>query len=317
MTAIGAQSSELGLELALPDLAIDAWERPPTGPLTLGSEAHKRLFCRMLLETFDPYRPAVIDWPPLEPDAKARLTGLPIWDIAVQTENLAMRRVKAYADTVADPLLKKALELNAFEEGRHRLVLGNLVEAYGVTLQPEAPYDPPPDAEWCFMVTGFSECIDSFFAFGLFEAAKRSDFFPAELVDTFEPVVAEEGRHILFFVNWVAWRRRTLAWWRRPGFELKVWAVWIFLALEKMSLAGGIDLGDAPAPDSNFTITAADQIGKDIDVAGLLDICLAENDRRLGQYDPRLVRPKFVPRLVRLARRFLVRPTGKRPSAAA
>jgi hypothetical protein len=291
--------------LAFPDVSADAWERPPPGPLRLGSEPHKRLFCRTLLDTFDPYRPAVIDWPVLDPQTKARLTSLPIWDIAVQTENLAMRRVKAYADTVADPLLRKALELNAFEEGRHRLVLGNLVQAYGVELQPEPPYRQPPDAEWCFMVTGFSECIDSFFAFGLFEAAKRSGFFPPELVDTFEPVIAEEGRHILFFVNWVAWRRRTLPWWRRPWFELKVWRVWLFLALEKMSIARGFDGDPAPGQDSNFTISAADQLGKDIDLAGLLDICLAENDRRLGMYDPRLVRPDFVPKLVRLARRFV------------
>jgi len=41
-----------------------------------------------------------------------------------------------------------------------------------------------------------------------------------------------------------------------------------------------------------------------------MDICLAENDRRLGLYDKRLLRPRFVPAMVRLARRFM--PT-KRP----
>jgi hypothetical protein len=36
-----------------------------------------------------------------------------------------------------------------------------------------------------------------------------------------------------------------------------------------------------------------------------MEICLAENDRRLGGYDARLLRPLFVPGAVRLARRFL------------
>ena len=35
------------------------------GPIRLGSDAHKTLFCRTLLDTFDPYKPAVIDWPAL------------------------------------------------------------------------------------------------------------------------------------------------------------------------------------------------------------------------------------------------------------
>ncbi len=37
----------------------------------------------------------------------------------------------------------------------------------------------------------------------------------------------------------------------------------------------------------------------------VLDICLAENDRRMRIYDARLLRPTFVPRLARLARRFV------------
>jgi hypothetical protein len=313
---LSAHASASGLLISLPDLSTEAWPSPPPETrFRLGSEAHKRLFCKTLLETFDPYRPAIIDWPKLAPDALARLTGLPIWDIAVQTEGRAMRRVKAYADVTSDELLKKAVELNAFEEGRHKLVLSNLVEAYGIRLETEPVYNHPKDPEWSFLVTGFSECIDSFFAFGLFETAKRSGFFPPELVDTFEPVIAEEGRHILFFVNWVAWHRRNMPPWRRPIFEAKVWAVWIFLAMERMSIAKDLEGGAAENQDNNFTVTGAEQLGIDIDVWDLMDVCLAENDRRLGQYDARLVRPNFVPRMVRLARRFMK--SGKAAAAAA
>ena len=91
-------------------------------------------------------------------------------------------------------LLRKAIELNGFEERRHRHVLANLVEAYGIKLAPEPVYEKPKDPEWAFMVTGYSECIDSFFAFGLFKAAKDTGYFPPELVETFDPVVNEEGR---------------------------------------------------------------------------------------------------------------------------
>ncbi len=282
--------------------ASSAHESFPDGPIRYGSEAHKILFCRTLLDTFDPYKPAVIDWPALDEEARNRLVSLPIWDIAVQTEGRARTNVATYAATASDPLLRKAIELNAFEEGRHKLVLSNLVAAYGIALAPEPPYAVQGDPEWAFMVTGYSECIDSFFAFGLFESAKRSGFFPEALVDTFEPVIHEEARHILFFVNWAAWHRRTMPFWRRPWFELKVLAVWLFLIWERIGIAR--DMGSG-VQDNNFTVTGAKSVGDDINVATLIDICLAENDRRMSAYDKRLLRPAVVPALARLARRFM------------
>ncbi|HLW24103.1 MAG TPA: hypothetical protein VKT22_07060 [Steroidobacteraceae bacterium] len=274
----------------------------PEGPIRPGSEAHKVLFCRTLLDTHDPYKPAIIDWPRLDEEARGRLTRLPIWDIAVQTEGRARLNVAAYAARTQDALLRRAIELNAFEEGRHKHVLSNLVAAYGITLAPEPEYHVQGDPEWAFMVTGYSECIDSFFAFGLFASAKQTGFFPAELVDTFEPVIQEEARHILFFVNWAAWHRRTMPWWRRPYFELKVLAVWIFLVWERIGIARDVGNG---VQDNNFTVTGAEALGADIDVAQLIDLCLAENARRMARYDRRLRRPTLVPTLARLTRRFM------------
>lgn len=262
----------------------------------------------MLLDTFDPYRPAVLDWPQLDQQSQARLTSLPIWDIAVQTETRAGARMQAYADAVADPLVSKAIALNAFEERRHKVVLSCLVQAYGITLEPEPVPEVPRDPQWAYMLTGFSECLDSFFAFGLFETARRSGFFPPELVRTFEPVIHEEGRHILFFINWVAWQRRQLNPFRRITFELKVLAVWANIAWERVGLASGLK-GKGPAEvtekDSNFTVTSAGSLGHDINAREFMELCLAENDRRLGAYDSRLVRPMFVPRLVRMATAIL------------
>jgi len=276
----------------------------PAARVRRGSEAHKTLFCRTLLDTFNPYKPAVIDWPKLDVEARERLVSLPIWDIAVQTEGRARLNVASYAAVVRDPLLHEAIELNAFEEGRHKNVLANMVMAYGIRLAPEPEYVQPGDPEWAFMVTGYSECIDSFFAFGLFESAKRSGFFPLELVNTFEPVMQEEARHILFFVNWAAWHRRNMPLWRRPWFELKVLAVWIFLIWERIGIARDVGNG---VQDNNFTVTGAKSVGDDISVAVLIELCLAENNRRMSAYDQRLFRPAVVPTLARLARRFMRR----------
>jgi hypothetical protein len=122
------------------------------------------------------------------------------------------------------------------------------------------------------------------------------------LVETFEPVIHEEGRHILFFVNWAAWHRRNMPFWRRPFFELKVLAVWLFLIWERIGIAR--DMGSG-VQDNNFTVTGAKALTNDIDVAELIDICLAENARRLGVYDRRVLRPFAIPALVKLARRFM------------
>jgi hypothetical protein len=267
-----------------------------------GSEAHKTLFCRTLLDTFNPYKPAIIDWPALDDEARGRLVSLPIWDIAVQTEGRARLNVASYAAVTRDALLREAIELNAFEEGRHKTVLANMVAAYGIELAPEPQYPPPRDPEWAFMLTGYSECIDSFFAFGLFAAARRSGFFPPALVDTFEPVMQEEARHILFFVNWAAWHRRTMPWWRRPWFELKVLAIWIVLVWERLRIARDVDHG---VQDNNFTVTGAKSVSADVSAADLVGLCLTENFRRMAAYDRRLLRPAAVPALARLASRFL------------
>ena len=288
-----------------PELTLDTGNWPQPGPIRLGSDEHKRLFCKTLLDTHDPYRPKVLDWPTLGEEAQKRITSLPIWDIAVQTENRAGLNVCTYAEGIKDTLLNKAVQLNGFEERRHRHVLANLVEAYGIKLAPEPAYPRPKDPEWAFMVTGYSECIDSFFAFGLFKAAKDTGYFPPELIETFDPVVNEEGRHILFFVNWIAWHRRNMPLWRRPYFELKVLAVWLFLIYERMGIASDVSNGQQ---DNNFTVNGAEQLGADIDVGELVAICLSENDRRLAPYDARLKRPRFVPAMARLALKF----TGKK-----
>src|SRR5689334_957464 len=83
-----------------------AWFKPVA--MSIGSEEHKTMFCRMLLDTFDPYKPAELDWPDLPPDALARITALPFWQVAVDTEDKASVHVAEQAKLTGDPLIREA-----------------------------------------------------------------------------------------------------------------------------------------------------------------------------------------------------------------
>jgi hypothetical protein len=55
-------------------------------------------------------------------------------------------------------------------------------------MRPWPTYPRPKNTEWAYLKTGYGECFDSYFAFGLFKYAKDSGFAPMELVDIFEPL---------------------------------------------------------------------------------------------------------------------------------
>jgi hypothetical protein len=59
------------------------------------------------------------------------------------------------------------------------------------------------------------------------------------------------------------------------------------------------------AADNNFTVSGSKQLGVDIDFPRLARVCLVENERRLAPYDSRLIRPRLVPAMIRLALRFI------------
>jgi hypothetical protein len=63
----------------------------------------------MLLDTFNPYKPAVIAWPALSETELARISALPFWDTAVAIEGRAALRMEWQAGTTDDPLIGEAL----------------------------------------------------------------------------------------------------------------------------------------------------------------------------------------------------------------
>lgn len=273
------------------------WRLDRCGRIKVGSEVHKELFCRMLLGTFDPYKPAIIDWPELSGDELDRLTGLPFWSLAIKTEGLTAQRMQSFADTIEDPLIREAVVLNAFEERRHKQVLHNMIRFYGIEIDPEPEYVSPTNPEAAFIQTGYGECFDSFFAFGLFKIAKDSGYFTPALVETFEPVIQEEARHILFFVNWLRYMQKNRLIVMRPVIVVRRFAAIATKVWNRLSLARGAD----GTNNAQMARKGHQAMGIDLSPRSFLQLCLAENERRLSAYDPRLLQPRVMPRLVRLA----------------
>ena len=262
----------------------------------IGSPAHKELLCRFFLDTYLPFKPEELNWPDLDPAAKARLASLPVWEEAVKTEAATALAVKAMGRAEKDPLLSEAISLQGFEEGRHAEILALLTKRYGIAV-PEFRTDAPPDPEWAFMRIGYGECFDSFFAFGLFALARDSGFFPPSLVELFEPIMQEEGRHIIFHVNWVAYNQAQLPYAGRPRYVFKRGLAMWLQALSRLKTAMKIK-GDVDGKQDNFTMNAHAQFG-DISPREFVELCLRENEKRLAPYDPRLLRPQLVPSIAR------------------
>jgi hypothetical protein len=273
------------------------WEGSQRGSIRIGSEAHKELFCRMLLDTFEPYKPAAIDWPEVDSDTLERLTSLPFWPLAVETEGRTALRMQVLADETTDPLIKEALALNASEEWRHKEVIETMVRFYGIELADE-PVSPRPErATWAYLRTGYGECFDSFFAFGLFKLASDSGFFPPALVEVFEPIIQEEARHILFFANWVAYMRVRTSLWSLPAFTARCVTAFGAQAWDRLKLARS-----HASDDNNISTQGYTSLGISLTPRAFMDMCLRENSRRMQHYDARLLRPQVVPRLVRVIR---------------
>lgn len=288
--------------------------------LVIGSSEHKELFCRTFVETHDPFLPSEIRWPDLDSQGLERLKGLPVWNEAARTEAATAVKVHALGRAETDPVLAEAICLQGFEEARHADVIQRLTRHYGIPVDSFPPPEEPRNPTWTFLRTGYGECLDSFFAFGLFDLGKRSEFFPAGIISVFETIMQEEARHILFIVNWAAYLRAQRPMPLRPIFDTRrAWNI-VAQAFDRlkgaMQMAGGGkkdgEEGRAASQDG-FTLKSHAAFG-DFSLRSFLELCLAENARRFAPYDARLLRPVLVPSVVRTVVRILPRSVG-RPAA--
>ena len=299
--------------------------------LKIGSQEHKELLCRMFIETHDPFKPTEIRWPDLDAENLARLKAMPIWNEATRTEAATAVKVQSLGDTEKDPLLAKAISLQGYEEGRHAEVLQLLTRHYGIELASSAPPEVPTNPTRAFLRTGYGECMDSFFAFGLFRMGERAQYLPKAFVAIFDTIMQEEARHILFIVNWAAYLRAQRPLLARPAFD--AWRAWNVVAQAIGRLKGALEMASAGKgkpketkesvetvvdnSKAGFTMGAAASLFGDFSLRTFFELCLAENERRLSQYDPRLLRPTMVPSVIRQVVKVLPRRSSpSRPSSS-
>lgn len=283
--------------------------------MRIGSDAHLTLLCREFIDTHDPFEPAALPWPDLDAAAIGKLRALPFWDEAIRTERRTGAKVTAYAALEAPPLLRQAVALQGYEETRHAALLDTLIRRYDIAVDPGPEQPLPPNLEAAFMRTGYGECIDSFFAFGMFALARQVEFLPHALLNVLEPIVQEEVRHILFLVNWVAYKRRQLPALLQPWHRVRCLTSFAGAAFDRARSAGNVardagkDKSDgngngashdaAPVSKDGFTASGASAIASDVNVRSFVALCLAENTRRFAPYAPELLRPRTVPAVAR------------------
>lgn len=267
--------------------------------MRIGSEAHLTLLCREFIDTHNPFEPDQLPWPDLDAASVDKLRGLPFWDEAIRTERRTGAKVTAYAAQEEPALLREAVALQGYEETRHAALLDTLVRRYDVRVDPGPEQPLPRNLEAAFMRTGYGECIDSFFAFGMVALARDTEFLPHALLDVLEPIVQEEVRHILFLVNWVAYKRRQLPAVLQPFHRLRCLASFAGAAFDRARSAGNVAGNIDGASKDGFTASGAGAIAGDFSVRDFVARCLEENTRRFAPYAPELLRPRTVPALAR------------------
>lgn len=256
----------------------------------IGSDEHKELFCRSFIDSHVAYEPQELSWPRLDEASVTFLRSIPVWTTALEVEVNAGALLRAFAQTQPDALVREALALQGYEEDRHGRMITALIDRYGLPAGAVAGNGRLSRRE--FLAFGYGECLDSFFGFGIFRIACNAKVVSEDLTNLFSRVIFEEARHIVFFVNWVAYdcARRGL---RLPVMRMGASVYgYASAALRTMRRATSVNRNDRG-------MTLAGDVFSGLTLTQFLQTALAENDLYMSTFDPRLLRPRLVPALAR------------------
>jgi hypothetical protein len=263
----------------------------------VGSPEHRDLFCRTFIETHLPFEPESLPWPRLEPRYVDLLRAFPFWSFARSMEQEADRMIAMFAQTLVDPVIRQAVELQGYEEGRHGRLLNHMLERYEIDV-PAVPLSNLPVTREDFVVFGFGECADSVVGFGGFALARQKQIFPKALLDVFEHILFEEARHIVFFINW--WRYEEALAGNTSALARTISALKYQARAVMHQAQGAQGAAVVPAP-LDLTGGGSQAILAGVSPKMFLEIALAEERAMMARIDRRLLRPRIVPFLATAA----------------
>lgn len=276
--------------------------------MKIGSEDHKELFCHSFMESYREYEPEQLPWPDLDSSALKRLQSIPFWEEALNTELAAGAKVDAYTAMITDPLVHEAIALQGREEARHGRLFKFMIDHYGIETTGRPPNKVPNNIEQGFIKFGYGECVDAFLGFGMFKIARQANFLPDPLFNIFDILLQEEARHIVFFVNWIAYLQIS----RGRNAVRGLSSLWHYSKAVRGLLT--IISNGADSSSNDFEATQASSLFEDFTVEMFLSTCLEENARRMSCFDDRLVKPQFLPILAQAALSTIKRLPKRNPS---
>jgi hypothetical protein len=261
--------------------------------MQIGSEAHKERFCNQFIETHQRFVPDALPWPELDEANLVRLRAVPFWQEVLHTERRAGAIVRAFATTIEDPLVREAVDLQGVEEDRHAELLRVMIRRYGVSVEESEIAPVGNDLHNAFVDFGFGECLDSFLGFGAFKIARQSQFLPEGLFEIFDTLMLEETRHIVFFINWMAWREvaKGRSGWMRSLISARYYS----RAIRR--LVGTVRRGQKENDGKDFSATQAGIFLDGFTFRRFVEDCYTENARRMADFEVDLLRPRFLPML--------------------
>jgi hypothetical protein len=266
--------------------------------IKVGSDAHKELFCRQFTETHELFDPATLPWPDLDDAQLGRLRSVPFWQEVYHTERRAGAIVAAFTPMVQDELVREAVALQGLEETRHAELIRVMINRYGLNATEQPLETLPANLETAFIDFGFGECMDSFLGFGAFKTARQSEFLPEAMFQIFDVLMYEETRHIVFFINYMAWREVQRGFGAAP---LRAMTSAWYYARALSRLVGMIRRGKDANDGQDFAITEASMFLEGFSFRGFVEDCYRENARRMSVFDPALLQPRLLPAIADMA----------------